>query len=347
MEIEGDFMADGMENKNKTIAIRVDANDVIATGHVMRCLAIARQIRELGGKCIFFTADSFPVELIKTQGFEVRVLDTLWDDLETEVDEFVELLEALSVERVLVDTYQVTRKYLARLRQKAKITYIDDLYLFDYPVDTVINYATYCDRFSYTKAEKTLLGGAYAPLREEFRDKKRVLNRRVSDIMITTGGMDTYNISALLIKAIRKDKFFDSMRLNVIKGRYNYNVLDDMADNVVIYKNVNNMAEIMLQNDICVCAGGTTLLEVCACKLPAITFAIADNQLMAIEDFSQKGMMDTVGDIRENPEETVDNIVRKLRVLCEDYNKRREMAELMEEVTDGNGAVRIARSLLE
>ena len=41
----------------KKIFIRVDANGIIATGHVMRCLSIADALRTLSVEAVFITAD--------------------------------------------------------------------------------------------------------------------------------------------------------------------------------------------------------------------------------------------------------------------------------------------------
>ena len=41
------------------IGIRVDANNKTAMGHIMRCLAIAKQLYALGKKIIFLVSDEF------------------------------------------------------------------------------------------------------------------------------------------------------------------------------------------------------------------------------------------------------------------------------------------------
>ena len=38
------------------IAIRTDANEKIAMGHLMRCLSIAKQLKEKGQEVIFFSS---------------------------------------------------------------------------------------------------------------------------------------------------------------------------------------------------------------------------------------------------------------------------------------------------
>ena len=63
------------------IGIRADANEQIATGHIMRCMTIADEIKKLGEEVIFYTADDVVVELINSRGFNVEVLSSDWKNL--------------------------------------------------------------------------------------------------------------------------------------------------------------------------------------------------------------------------------------------------------------------------
>ena len=62
------------------IAIRVDANEQIASGHVMRCLSIADALQELGVETLFFTSDYYAEEIIEKRGFPAICLNNDWND---------------------------------------------------------------------------------------------------------------------------------------------------------------------------------------------------------------------------------------------------------------------------
>lgn len=47
------------------IYIRTDANRRAATGHVMRCITVARQLRSLGGQVLFLFRDGFLAAMLK------------------------------------------------------------------------------------------------------------------------------------------------------------------------------------------------------------------------------------------------------------------------------------------
>lgn len=160
------------ERGENRIGIRVDANDTVATGHVMRCITIARQLIRLGGDVLFYTADAGAAELLGKAGMEYVCLNTRWDRMEEETAVLCEKLSETGCGKLLVDSYQVTAAYFEALKDCCKLIYIDDCFADMYPVDMIINYNAYHERFPYGEAyggrTKLLLGTAYVPLREEF-----------------------------------------------------------------------------------------------------------------------------------------------------------------------------------
>ena len=60
----------------QVIGIRVDANSTVAMGHIMRCITIAKQMKYLRQKTIFFTADSYAHDLLEAAGMEYVCLNT-------------------------------------------------------------------------------------------------------------------------------------------------------------------------------------------------------------------------------------------------------------------------------
>ena len=62
---------------NNTIYIRADMNEVIATGHIMRCLSIADAAKEMGKETVFIVADEKPIEILKKRG--KNNVDFIWN----------------------------------------------------------------------------------------------------------------------------------------------------------------------------------------------------------------------------------------------------------------------------
>ena len=160
--------------------IRADANTVIASGHVMRCITIAKELTARGEKVTFFLADKESRELFDAfagdaAGIEPVVLDSDWRDMEGEVLRLKKELELRNTDTLLVDSYQVTKGYFEALSGVCKVAYLDDLGVEAYPVDMLINYSGYYRALKYEEMYRgmkgrsgadvqLLLGLMYAPL---------------------------------------------------------------------------------------------------------------------------------------------------------------------------------------
>jgi len=336
--------------------IRADANNEIATGHVMRCMSIADEMEQSNIKVCFLTADHNADVLIKKRGFEVKCLDSVWNNLENEISEgkLITLLKNTDdLEGIIVDTYYVTESYLQILHDICKTIYIDDIFsLKRYPVDILINYNIYGEDLDYKSRclpdTEILLGTKYVPLRKEFKNIDKKIREKVKAVFVSTGGTDNYNIAGNLLCEIfeKKDSELSKLNFHVISGAMNKNLpylleMEKKYKNIIVYQNVSNISEIMLKCDIAVSACGSTMYELCACGLPIVTYSFADNQIPGIRKFAEKGVAFNCGDLRVEFEKTFNNIITHIEKLNKDYLLRRQKIKLVSEVMDGNGAFRI------
>jgi len=328
--------------------VRADGNPKIGTGHIMRCLSIAQAVRQQGGCCTFIVADCEMTQLLEQQNFPYICLHSAWNDLNQETAQMEQLIRQESIQTLLIDSYFVTPNYLCRLHGLTHVVYIDDLNEFVYPCSTLVNYSVYAAQQDYSSRypnTECLLGPQYVPLRSEFQDLPgRQLRREVRDVLVTTGGGDPLNIAGRFAESAVQ--MFPGVRLHIVAGRFNQyrTQLEHLARKylgIQIHYNVEHMSELMLSCDAAVSAGGSTLYELCACGVPAVMYALADNQLSGTEAFERSGMMLYAGDVRDN-EFFVEALCGKLAVLIRGYPLRRHMSEQMQQAVDGNGARRLA-----
>ncbi len=337
------------------IGIRVDANPHIGTGHMMRCLSIAAAFKQQGMNCIFFVADAEAVEFIHTHGFDAVALDTRWDDLEEETGRLIQTLWLYGIGKLLVDSYYVTPRYLTQLRERVKVICIDDLNPFMYPVDMLINYNVYYNLFGYPQAyantsTQLLLGCDYAPLRAEFSGLTSPCREKVKRVLITTGGTDNLGVTGELLKEIAARNLFEDVTFDVIMGRFSGHTEElahicDKRLGIVLHRDVQCMSELMIGCDFAITAGGTTLYELCACGLPAVTFALADNQLYAVRQFDVEGLMPYAGDMREDAGEVINTLIEHMQAAIFGSQDRHEIVIKMRRLVDGCGALRIAAAI--
>lgn len=340
--------------EQQLIGIRVDANDTVATGHVMRCITIARKLMQAGSRVIFYTADEYAGEMLEQNGLQYVCLHSKWDDMEQEIPLLRKELERAGCDKLLIDSYQVTGKYFEGLHDLCKLIYIDDCFEEIYPVDMIINYNAYHVRFPYKSAyagkAKLLLGTAYVPLREEFGEIPQDSDE-APHILLSSGGGDMYNAMAGILRTAMKTEALRQAVFHVVVGGFNRNAeelrrLTEGNPNICLHERVEHMAQLMSRCTAAVSAAGTMLFELSAMQVPTVFFVSADNQQYDHEFFAQDGRMLYAGDIRTDRDGCLEKICGQLRKLLEDGDMRDAMKRKLHEVTDGNGAQRIAAEIL-
>lgn len=338
-----------IENDTNRIYIRADMNEEIATGHVMRCLSIADAAKELGRETVFITADENPVELLQRRGYETIVLHTDWKKQEEELEVFLPLILKRKINKLFIDSYQVTEKYLRRLGEVTEVFYLDDIDNFEYPVKNIICYANYYSKLSYKDYRSKpnfYLGTAYMPIRKAYQNcKAKRIKERIENILVLSGGSDHFHMLEHIVEMFKRET---QVQVNAVCGIFypNFESVKEKFknyENIHFYQNVSNLDEFMERADLAISAGGTTLYELCAKGVPAISYSFADNQLKNVKQFEEDGMIAYAGDARK------DTVYESISRLWEKYQNpqlRQEVSKKMQSVIDGKGAERIARLLM-
>ena len=333
------------------IFIRTDTNQTIATGHLMRCISIAEAARFLGEAALFFLSDENGIELLKDRGFSYEILGTEWNHMEEELPVLLPLLQKHGVKRLLIDSYSVTPEYLQKLGKEAEVWYLDDLNAFHYPVQGLICYANYCEKYDYPENypdTELLLGTSYVPLRSEFCDlSHHAASDRIQKLLLLSGGADPENVLERLLSGLNLSHY---ERVNVVCGRY-YQKYEKLKEsyasfqNVCIYQTVPTLLAMMQEADLAISAGGTTLYELCAAGTLTISYSMADNQLDNVKQFEKDGLMYYAGDAREDS--FASGVLEGLRYYESlSLEERTEISRRLQSTVDGHGAKRIARHLI-
>ena len=317
-------------------------------------------------------------------GIYVVVLGSNWQDMEAELPVFGKELSNLGVSLLLVDSYKVMVPYFEKLKELCPVAYIDDLHEDTYPVDILINYSGYYKDLGYEDAYKSvtgheglptmlLLGLEYAPLREQFyrveenigetgdetkADGANSGNSEIS-ILLASGGADSYGMLIGTLETAEEIGLVDGpgdgepvKTWHVVAGALckDADALDAFAAShptVHIHRSVTDMAGLMRRCDLAVCAAGTMLTECAAVELPAIFYQVADNQRYNVDFFGSTGGMIFAGDVNDSKEATLQNICGRLKALLTKEGELERMKASLSGLTDGRGAIRIAKDLWE
>lgn len=336
------------------VLIRTDANGEISYGHVMRCLSVAVALRGLGREPVFVLSDGNAAELLRERGYDAHVLSSDWRNLVDGVEGLRDLCRR-NRPAMLVDSYSATREFVEVATEFAEVCYLgskgDDLG----PLRLLTNYSTTIDCAFYEatygpRGTKLLLGPAYAPLRPEFRRDPIPRATHVKRVLLTTGNTDSSGFVPAFLESALKCHELAGIEFDVVVGRAFEDVVGIRSEfggeqRVVLHENVDAMWNLMANCDVAVSANGTTVYELAAIGVPAVTFSMVPEQDASADGMAALGMVDFAGRLHEDGAAVVNSAVESLATLCADSVRRHRLAERAHAVVDGLGAEKIAREL--
>ena len=347
-------------NAGKRIDIRCDGNKRIASGHIKRCLTLARAFADEGASVRILVADEESASLAKDQGFPVVVLNTYYRSPDREISALTKEISEHDTDFLLIDSYFVTREYLQKLRDVIKTGYIDDLHSFVYPVDILLQYSSTGQPAERARglASRCLVGTEYAPIRKEFSDpaNRMPVRDEVRKILVTTGGSDTNHMAFRITQGFidMGAPAFRDIELHVVVGRLSDDlpILEALAKRdprIRIHHDVRDMSALMTASDLALTAGGTTAFELCAVGVPSAMFVYGDDQARVLATL--EGIVAEAGVATDaiGAEASAQAALKWAAKLSDPDNigLRREYSEKMKSVTDGRGARRVARVILD
>lgn len=333
------------------IGIYAEGSETIGIGHVMRCLTIADALRSHGKKITFYANTCH--ELIEGRGYKPETVPDGFEGTKEEFAFWEKNAKEKGLTLLLLDSYKVTPAYLERLGEVFKTAYLDDMCMFPYPVDMVINYNIFADKKDYKELHEQTdlcLGTSYAPVRAEFvQNRGNSASGDVPEIFISVGGSDSLGLSPLITKVIKKN--LAASHLHVLCGPYSnqkeaLTELQQQFGNITIYEKVTDVWNVMRKCNMAVSAAGTTMYELAAMGVPVLTFSFVENQRRIAEGFALKGAAIGLGMYEEaRPEIFEKNLAKQVQILANDRALREQIKKCALLCVDGMGAMRIAEAL--
>lgn len=289
------------------VFFRVDASATIGTGHVMRCLTLANELRTRGNACCFIARHlpDFLKESIESQEHAVCMLHSVaLDNSNGDLAHahFLGTSQALDaaqcgaqllegeVDWLVVDHYALDSRWETLLREKSKrILVIDDLADRVHECDLLVDQNVYADMASryqglIPKTAVALYGLRYALLRTEFRLARKLAKVRVGPakrLFIFLGGMDSANYTLPILRAV-SNLNSGSLAVDVVVGKQHPALQEIQAicqtQQYICHVQTKTMAELILQADAAIGAGGSSSWERACLGLPTLAFIVAPNQ---------------------------------------------------------------------
>ena len=314
------------------VVFRADASLEIGTGHVMRCLTLADQLKMRNIQSYFVCRNhqgNFAT-LIEQSGYEVSLLpleqteviegyspsnnysDFLGAPAVKDAQKTADIAGELNAAWLINDHYGIDSLWEKIF--KANTTNIKVLAI-DGQANRFHDYEILVDPTLSIESEKRweallpteclrLVGPKYALLRPEFNNLKVIkkFNSNVATVFVNFGGIDKKNVTELVINALLEIKSIE-LKLEVLLGKNNPNIPSLKAkfssnQNVVLHLQPPNVAEVMAMADIAISAGGSTIWELCKIAIPTLLITTAPNQVQMAKALDAGSYVKGLGDIK-------------------------------------------------
>jgi UDP-2,4-diacetamido-2,4,6-trideoxy-beta-L-altropyranose hydrolase len=357
------------------VAVRADAGTWIGTGHVMRCLALADELKRRDGE-VTFISRSQPAALskrLRSSGHAVvhlagapashrgeemhssNVERDKWLSVTKQVDALetrAALKSRASWDWLIIDHYALDADWARTLVDLAgHILVVDDLADRAYECDVLLDQNLHSQmegRYAGLVPDRcrVLLGPRYALLRQEFTAARAANKGRdgtVRRIFVMFGGTDPDNITGLALRAIdairRPDIAVDVVLGEANAHRASIERASEQMSAAKILVNPPRLAEIMASADLAVGASGSSSWERCSLGLPAVMLAVAHNQVSIGQSLAASGAGVFLGTVTPASEA---KIADALDGLLKNPLSVKSMSERCHALADGDGAKRVA-----
>lgn len=346
------------------VLIRADASPTIGSGHIARCLTLARVLRQQGSH-VAFACRRLPghrLDALNAEGFETFALPERYRDEDPlqaiesmlpwqfDIDALGQMLDGQAeFDWIIVDHYGLDHHWQTAARRWAhRIAAVDDLATRRYSVDLLLNQNLSGLSENYAPLLpagcRTLLGPRYAMLREEFDCAAIEIKPTARRVLVNFGGFDAAMQTHYAMLALAD---FNELQVDFVAGADNpaWGQMQSLAEtrpNWRLHSFVSDFYQRMAEADLFIGAGGGTSWERAALGLPTICIAVSNNQQANGEVMAAAGAHVFLG-AREQV--SVEQLRDAVGFVTNNSYLRQSLAERSRQLVDGRGAERVAAAL--
>lgn len=335
--------------------LRADAGVQVGNGHLMRCMALALEWRDIGGDVtILSNCESYALrQRIVSAGLSMISFDEKYPE-SYDLEKLLSKLALHGNPWLVIDGYHFDADYQQAIRDHGyRLLVIDDMaHLPKYHANVLLNQNINANQLNYCldSDTTTLLGTDYALLRSEFLSWKewvREIPSNARRILVTMGGSDPDNETMKVIEAMGCIDIPD-IEIVVVVGQSNPNIeklriaIASQVNNISLLSNVTDMPSLMAWADLAVSGAGSTSWELAFMGLPSALLVLAENQRGIANGVHSAGI---AVDLGWHSNVSVEQLSDTLKYLLKDSATRQRMSELGRQLVDGLGTGRVAEIL--
>ena len=310
-------------------AFRVDASNDIGTGHVIRCLTLAEELRRRNVECTFICREHVGeiTPRIEEHGFQFCLISNQYNDFiassddvshaswlgcdwQTDADQTDEVLKEIQPDWLIVDHYSLESRWEKSLSENYKwLMVIDDMADRQHDCDLLLDQNLFANgsvRYKDAVPDSCtkLFGPEYALLQSCYaKMHQNVIPREapIKHLLVSFGGVDKHNLTGLTLSALEKvDRAFDCVDVVMSTQSPHYNELKNQLqrlDKFNLHSDLPSLASLMIDADLSIGASGATSWERCCLGLPTIVVTLSENQRLISQELHQMKFVKWIGDV--------------------------------------------------
>lgn len=314
------------------IAFRTDSSFTIGTGHVHRCLNLARKFKKRDSKCYFFTND-YPGNINKLiqNEFDIFKLSTKFsknfytkNQNLTDANLTIKFIKKLDIDIIFLDNYLIKESWEKKVSKFTKIVLISDFINRKSYCNFYINYNTFCEDFSISKNLSKecikLIGTDYLITKDLYHLKKKIEKK----ITVFMGGADSKNYTSKLI-SILSDKLFLNFKKVIIIGIKNTKtkLLIDRIKKLKNFKffigNKKNLYSFFINSKLVITGLGISMYEHLILGLNSIVIIQNNLQKKVMKNLS---LIDSINFINDKKKLNKNHIYK---ILSEEHSLKKKL----------------------
>jgi UDP-2,4-diacetamido-2,4,6-trideoxy-beta-L-altropyranose hydrolase len=354
------------------VVIRADASARMGTGHVTRCATLAQALASHGVQPTFvcrehqgnmiaaLRARSWPVAVLPGPDGPARTTQEDYADwlgvaASTDAEETIGALVNETPDWLVVDHYSLGIEWEQRLRpHAARLLVIDDL-ARPHQCDALLD-QNYSDEGEARHKNlvpglcTVLAGPRYALLAPAYASHRQAQPERdgtVRRVLVYFGGVDPSNMSGQALNALSAPEFAHlAVDLVIGMNHSRREALERQAagrPGTSVHGTRPDLADLMVQADLAIGAGGVTTWERMCLGLPSLVVSIAENQRAACESLAAGGLIEYLGDAGSVGAADLHDALKR---LITDRDRLARLSSRGRLLVDGQGASRVADVML-
>lgn len=331
------------------ILLVANAGPEVGGGPVLRCLTLARGLTSPAARCLFLAPPAV-ASLLGAFGPDVQSVPAA----SLAPADLIAAVQDLDYDAVVFDHADLGRAEHQLIARGRPSLVIDDL--ADRPLggELIVDAGLTREPHNYDglrQAETDLLiGPDFALVRPEFEEvREAALARRggpVQRVLVALGLMDEGHVTARVLERLR---LRGHLAIDVAVGgtAVSLPALTRIANHdnrLQLHVDSQDMARLTAWADIGIGGVGSAVWERCVLGLPSVAIVLNEGQRRLGAALAERGAA-IVLDI-DSPEFDA-NLDRALVRLLSDAGLRARLASVSAEITDGKGAQRVAKALLD